>query len=339
MSGGGPSSMSKDEFMNTMPIIIDNDTAQDDCVTILLGLTDPLADLRAITTVAGNVSFDRQVANAQMTLSVAGRLGEVPLHLGCRQPMLREWVSAEEVHGDGSGGLDMDLDESAISAEHAVDALIRITAEQPGEVSIIAIGPLTNIATAVVKDRRFVENVKSLYIMGGSNNGRGNTTSSAEFNFYVDPHAAQIVMSAGFKDIHIVTWDPATLDYATYPRAEYDRLTTIDTPIAKFFKKVCDTTLDFNESVGIDGSTHPDSITLGALLHPELVLEKKGYRVDVETQSELTMGYSAMAWDKFGDEANATVIERLDGQAFYAILERMLSTDTTPTRPIRGLDA
>lgn len=323
--------------MKRMPIIIDNDTAQDDCVTILLGITDPAADLRAITTVAGNVSFDRQVANAQMTLSVAGKLGEIPLHLGCRQPMLREWASAEDVHGDGAGGLQMELDESAISEEHAVDALIRITAEEPGEVSIIAIGPLTNIAAAIVKDRRFVQNVKSLYIMGGSNNGRGNITPAAEFNFYVDPHAAQIVMDAGFDDIHILPWDPVTLRDVTYPRDEYDRLTSIDTPIAKFFKKVCDATLDFNESVGVFGSTHPDSVTLAALLHPELVRKKSGYRVDVETGSELTMGYSAMAWDKYGAEVNATVIEEVDSAAFYELLRKMLHTESTPSHPIEGL--
>lgn len=325
--------------MPTHPIIIDNDTAQDDCVTILLALTDPAADLRAITTVAGNVPFDRQVANAQMTLSVAGKLGEVPLHLGCRQPMLREWVSAEDVHGDGSGGLEIELDPSAISEEHAVDALIRLTAEQPGDVSIVAIGPLTNIATAVVKDRRFVQNVKSLYIMGGSNNGRGNVTPAAEFNFYVDPHAAQIVMNAGFADIRIVTWDPVTLADATYTRAQYDELTAVDTPIAQFFRKVCDTTLDFNESVGVDGSTHPDSITLAALLHPELILEEARYRVDIDTQSELTMGYSSMAWGKFGFESNAHVIERLDGAAFYGMLGRMLQTESEPSCPIHGLGA
>ncbi len=325
--------------MQTHPLIIDNDTAQDDCVTILLGLTDPRADLRAITTVAGNVPFDRQVANAQMTLSVAGQLGQVPLHLGCRQPILRQWVSAEEVHGDGSGGLEMDLDPDAISAEHAVDALIRLTAEEPGQISIVAIGPLTNIATAVIKDRRFVDNVKSLYIMGGSNNGRGNVTASAEFNFYVDPHAAQVVLEAGFRDLHIVTWDPITIRDATYSRARYEELTAIDTPIAQFFQKVCDATLDFNESVGVDGSTHPDSITLGALLYPELILQEGQYRVDVETQSELTMGYSAMAWDKFGPEANAHVVERLDGEAFYEILRRMLQTESQPNRPIHGLGA
>lgn len=320
------------------PIIIDNDTAQDDCVTILLGILHPDADLRAITTVAGNVSFDRQIANAQMTLCVAGKLGKIPVHLGCRQPMVREWVSAENVHGDGAGGLTMELDPNAISDEHAVDALIRLTAEEPGEISIVAIGPLTNIATAIVKDRSFVGNVKSLYIMGGSNNGAGNVTPSAEFNFYVDPHAAQIVMDAGFEDIHIVTWDPVTLRDATYPRARYNELTAIGTPLAKFFKKVCDATLAFNESFGVDGSTHPDSITLAALLRPELIEQVGRYRVDVETGSELTRGYSAMAWDKFGLEPNANVIERLNGEMFYTMLAEMLSIDTELSRPIAGLD-
>lgn len=322
---------------NRIPIIIDNDTAQDDCVTILMAMLDPIADLRAITTVAGNVSFERQIENAQMTLAVAGQLGKVPLHVGCSQPMLQDWVSAEDVHGDGSGGLSIELDPSAISDEHAVDALIRLTAEAPGQISIVAIGPLTNIATAVVKNRSFVENVKSLYIMGGSNNGRGNITSAAEFNFYVDPHAAQIVLNAGFKDVHIVTWDPITLRDATYSRDEYDQLVSAGTPVARFFKKVCDATFAFNESVGIPGSTHPDSITLAALLHPEIVLEESMYRVDVDTHSPLTLGYSAMAWEKFPAPANAYVVERLDRDAFYGMLQTMVAQQTTPNREIAGL--
>ncbi|TNL96799.1 nucleoside hydrolase [Corynebacterium tapiri] len=319
------------------PVIIDTDTAQDDCVTILLGLLDPACDLRAVTMVAGNVTFERQVHNAAMTLSVAGKLGEVPLHLGCDRPMMRPWVSAEDVHGDGSGGLSMEFDESVVDPKHGVDALIDAVNAEPGEISIVAIGPLTNIATAVVKDRSFASKVKSLYVMGGSNNGRGNVTPSAEFNFYVDPEAAQIVMDAGFKDLKIVTWDPVTLVDATYSREDYNNLCRFKTPIGKFFRRVCDATLDFNESVGVMGSTHPDSITLGALLHPELVLQEGSYRVDVECQSTLTRGFSAMAWDKYDLEPNATVFEKLDGQAFYRILEGILATETQPSREIEGL--
>lgn len=320
-----------------LPVIIDTDTAQDDCVTILWGLLDPAADLRAITMVAGNVSFDRQVANAQLTLNVAGRLGSVPIHAGCRQPMLRDWASAEDVHGDGSGGLSMDLSQTSIEAEHAVNALLRITAEDPGEVSIVAIGPLTNIAAAVVLDRTFASRVKSLYIMGGSINGIGNITPAAEYNIYVDPEAAQIVMEAGFKDMRLLTWDPVTLRDATVPRADYDQLTAIGTPMARFFKAVCDTTLDFNESVGVDGSTHPDSMTLAVLLHPELIVEQSPYRVDVEVASPLTRGATVMAWPKFGLEPNATVFEAVDGPGFFGRLAEILQLETTPNLPIAGL--
>ena len=323
--------------MARVPIIIDTDTAQDDCVTILLGLLDPLADLRAITMVAGNVGFEQQVANAHLTLNVAGMLGEVPIHVGCRQPILRPWSSAEDVHGDGSGGLSMDLSHVAEADEHAVNALLRLTAEAPGELSIVAIGPLTNIATAVVMDRDFAARVKHLYVMGGSNNGRGNITASAEFNFYVDPEAAQIVLDAGFGDLKLVTWDPLTLADATIDRARYDRLCALGTPLARFFQRMCDSTIDYDESVGIDGSTHPDSLTLAILLHPELVLREAPYRVDVETASTLTRGFSAMAWDKFDEPENATVIEAVDAEAFYALLAGLLGTPTTPSLPIAGL--
>jgi len=320
-----------------VPVIIDTDTAQDDCIAILVGLLDPAADLLAITMVAGNVGFEQQVANAQLTLNVAGMLGRVPVHAGCRRPLLREWVSATDVHGDGSGGLSMHSTAAVVDDEHGVDALLRITAERPGEVNIVAIGPLTNIATAVAKDREFAARVKSLYVMGGSNNGRGNITASAEYNFYVDPEAAQIVMEAGFADLHLITWDPLTLRDATIARADFDRVGAIDTPLARFFHRMCAATLDYDESVGIDGSTHPDSLTIAALLHPELVLADAQYRVDVETASALTRGYSAMAWDKFGVAPNTTVVEAVDAGGFFALLERVLRTSTQPSVPISGL--
>ncbi|WP_295805556.1 nucleoside hydrolase [uncultured Corynebacterium sp.] len=318
--------------MRKKPFVLDTDTAQDDCVAILLGLLDETASLEAITMVAGNVGFEQQIKNAHLTLNCAGKENEVPVHVGCSQPMLQPWASAENVHGDGTGGLTMDFSKCRVETEHAVDALLRITSERPGEVSVVAIGPLTNIATAVVKDRDFVRNVKSLYIMGGSNNGRGNITSSAEFNFYVDPEAASIVLNAGFENIVILPWDPVTLRDATISRDTYNQKSSINTAISKFFKAVCDTTLSFNESVGVDGSTHPDSMTLAAFLHPEIVKESQRYRVDVETGSLLTRGYSAMAWSKFGLEPNATVIETVDHQAFFDLLDQVLKTETEPNQ-------
>jgi len=320
----------------TIPFILDTDTAQDDCVAIIAGLLDAEADLRAITMVAGNVGFDRQVRNAQLTLSAAGRLGTVPIHLGCRRPLVLPWVSAENVHGDGSGGLDMDFDGAVTEAEHGVDALLRLTAETPGELSVVAIGPLTNVAMAAVKDPTFVDNVKSLVIMGGSNNGRGNITPAGEFNFYVDPHAAQVVFEAGFRDITVVPWAPLTLNDAVFGRDQLAGIEAIGTPLSRFFLTVCGPTLEFDESVGIPGTTHPDSLSVGVLLHPELVTRAGRYHVAVETGSTLTRGYSAMSWGVHGLEPNARVIEAVDGPGFHDWITGLLATDTEVSRPLRG---
>lgn len=318
-----------------IPLVIDTDTAQDDCVALLVGLLDPRADLRAITMVAGNVGFDRQVLNANLTLSVAGRLGDVPVFLGCRRPLVRDWVSAENVHGDGAGGLSMDNDGLEVETEHAVDALIRLAAAEPGTLSVVAIGPLTNIALAVIKDPQFAQNVKSLFIMGGSNNARGNITAAAEYNFYVDPEAARTVFTAGFE-IVVVPWAPLTLDDAVFTRQELAAIEKIDTPLAAFFSRIIGATLEFDESVGIAGSTHPDSLTASVLLHPEFITASGRYAVDIETGSELTRGYSAMSWGVHGLPANATVVETIDHGAFYQHICDLLSQSTTPSRTLLG---
>ncbi len=317
-----------------VPLIIDTDTAQDDCVALLAGLLDPVAELRAITMVAGNVGFERQLKNAWLTLNAAGRLGEVPVHLGCRRPMVREWVSAENVHGDGVGGLDMDFDGLVPEPQHGVDALIELAAASPGELTIVAIGPLTNIAMATVKDPDFVANVKALYIMGGSNNGRGNITAAAEYNFYVDPEAAATVFEAGF-DITVVPWDRLTLRDAVFSREQLAEIGRLGTPLAEFFTRVAGSALAFDEGVGIAGSTHPDSLTAAVLLHPELVTADARYAVSIETASELTRGYSAMSWGVHGLAPNARVIESIDPEAFYRYVISIVDRPTPPQRPFR----
>jgi purine nucleosidase len=318
-----------------IPLVIDTDTAQDDCIALLVGLLDPRADLRAITMVAGNVGFERQVLNAHLTLSVAGRLGEVPLYLGCRRPMVREWVSAEYAHGDGVGGLEMDYDGLATEPDHAVDALIALAAASPGELTIVCIGPLTNIAMAAIKHPRFVDDVKALVIMGGSNNARGNITAAAEYNFYVDPEAARTVFEAGFASITVVPWAPVTLADAVFPRERLAEIEAIDTPLARFYTRVVGTTLAFNEGVGIQGSTHPDSLAAAVLLYPELVTARADYAVAIETGSELTRGYAAMSWGVHGLSANATVVESVDAEGFADYLVALLSNDIVPSRALR----
>lgn len=314
----------------TRRLIIDTDTAQDDCIALLVGLLDPDARLEAITMVAGNVGFERQVHNAFATLDAAGRLGEVPIFLGCPRPLVREWVSAENVHGDGTGGLAMSLDGCSPEPEHGVDALIRLVAAAPGELDIVAIGPLTNLAMAAVKDPSFPGKVRSLTIMGGSNNARGNITAAAEFNFYVDPEAARTVFEAGYP-ITVVPWAPLTLNDAVFGRPQLAEIARLDTPLARFFLRVCQATLEFDEAAGIPGTTHPDSLSVSLLLHPELITASAPYHVQVETASELTRGYAAMSWGVHGLAPNATVIESVDADAFFRLICDLLRRPTTPS--------
>jgi purine nucleosidase len=171
--------------------------------------------------------------------------------------------------------------------------------------------------------------------MGGSNNGRGNITAAGEFNFYVDPEAAKAVFAAGFE-IVVIPWDRLTLRDAVFGAERLDRIAAIGTPLADFFSTIVGATLDFDRSVGIDGSTHPDSLTAAVLLHPELVAASARYHVDVEAGSELTRGYSAMSWGVHGLEPNATVIEAVDSDGFFEYIAAMLAADTMPSREVRG---
>jgi purine nucleosidase len=305
-------------------LIIDTDTAADDCFALLVGLLDPRADLLAITMVAGNVGFDQQVDNAFLTVGLTGRLGDVPVHLGAREPLERAWLSASDVHGDGVGGLKRPDDGHAPSDEHAVDALVRLAREHRGELRIVAIGPLTNIALAVRKDPEFASNVGSLYVMGGSINARGNITPAAEYNVFVDPEAADIVFSAGFDDVVVISWDPLTITDAVFDQSRIDRIAALDTPLSRFFVRANQATFDFDLGVGIGGSSHCDSLTVLLALDRGLATAERRYRVEVETEGTLTRGATVFDWQS--EENNVTAIEKVDGERFFEYMLGMLAT-------------
>lgn len=307
-----------------IPLVIDTDTAADDCFALMIGLTDPRADLQAITMVAGNVGFDQQVHNAFLTLEVVGRPGGVPVHLGARQPLVRSWASASDVHGDGVGGQRRRGTEAA-SDEHAVDALVRLARENEGMLRVVAIGPLTNIALAVRRDPEFAARVADLVIMGGSLNARGNITAAAEYNIYVDPEAAQIVLDAGFGSIRFVTWDPLSLRDAVFDGAMIERIRALGTPRSDFFVTANQQTFDFDVALGVGGSIHCDSLAVLAALDPDLVLDERGYFVAVELHGDLTRGATVFDWRAAAPPANATAIERIDRERFVEAMLGMLA--------------
>lgn len=302
-------------------LIIDTDTAADDSFALLIGLLHPRAQLEAVTIVNGNVGFDQEIENALLTIEAAGRSGEVPVHPGARVPLVREWRSAS-AHGDGKGNHDFPVPAQRPSEEGAAEAIVRIVNEHPGEIEILAIGPLTNIATALLLDRELPAKIKHLWIMGGCDNSVGNITAAAEYNFYVDPDAADLVLQAGFTT-SIVTWT-LTLARAWWDQDMIDRIGRIPTSLAEFFLILDGPTTEHNARVGIAGSSHPDSLTAMLIVEPELIRAASDCFVRVESHSELTRGYSLVDRRAERNAPNARVIDDVDAEGFYASFCRLL---------------
>jgi purine nucleosidase len=297
-------------------LIIDTDTAGDDVTSLLIGLLHPNAQLEAITICCGNVGFEQEVENALYTVEQAGRSGEVPVYAGRDRPLIAEWIGAEYVHGqDGMGDSFFPKAKQRPEPEHAVDELLRRASESPGELTILAQAPLTNIAAAVVRDPSFARNVKRLFVMGG---GTGNVTPAAEFNFYVDPEAAKIVFAAGF-DVTLFTWT-LTLSHGVFFDPDLARIEAIETQLARFYRQVTRKAEEFERSMGVPGTTHPDSMVCAAIVEPSLVKATREVFVDIETRGELTRGYSSI--DVVGalcKEPNTTLVEDYDTQAFLEL--------------------
>jgi purine nucleosidase len=298
-------------------LIIDTDTAGDDVTSLLIGLLHPNAQLEAITICCGNVRFEQEVENALVTVEQTGR--SVPVYAGCDRPLIAEWVGAEYVHGqDGMGDSFLPPAKQRPEPEHAVDELVRRINEAPGELNVLAQAPLTNIAAAVVRDPSIATKVKRLWVMGG---GTGNITPAAEFNFYVDPEAAKIVFAAGFP-ITLFTWT-LTLSHGVFFDDDLARIDAIDSPLSRFYRQITRKAEEFERSMGVPGTTHPDSMVAAAIVEPGLVLGIREAFVDVETRGELTRGYSSI--DFSGTHApNCTIVEDYDTRGFLELFLGLL---------------
>lgn len=317
--------------LSSTRLIIDTDTAGDDAFSILLALKAPHVKLEAITICNGNVPFEQQIENALYTLEVAGVSGQVPVWPGCPLPMLRKPVDATEFFGaDGMSDAHFPKARQRPEAGHAVDFLIDTIMSNPGEIEILAQAPLTNIATAFVKEPRIAKNLKHLWVMGGLDNSLGNTTPASEFNFYVDPEAAKIVVNAGFN-LTLSTWT-LTMKSGLLPDAALARIEAMDTPLSRFFMTISQAPFKRTaQRYGRPLSTHPDSLTCACLIDPSIMLEIADCLVDVETQGELTRAYSSICTpltpeealiDKlwYADPPNARVIKNADTDRFAAML-------------------
>ena len=303
-------------------LIVDTDTAGDDAVSLLIALVRPEVELEAITVVCGNVRFEQEVENALYTVEVAGRSGQVPVYAGCSRPLLAEWVGAEYVHGqDGMGDSSFPAARQRPEPAHAVEELVRRVNESPGELTILAQGPLTNLAAAVRIDPTLPEKVASVYVMGG---GAGNITPAAEYNFYVDPEAAKIVLGAGFP-LTLFTWS-LTVSHGVLDDEEVGRIERLGTPLSELYVAVNGKAREFERSIGIAGITHPDSMVAAAVVDPSLILDSREAVVDVETSGELTRGWNLIdTLGRTGREPNARIVTDYDTERFFELLLSVLS--------------
>lgn len=268
-------------------IILDTDPGIDDALALFLALSSPDVRLEAITTVAGNVNVNLTTYNALALLELAGRT-DIPVARGCNQPIVRQPMYADHVHGDnGLGGLQLPEPHIKTVASHAVDVIIEKIMASPGEITLVPIGPLTNIALALRREPRIAQSVREVVIMGGALRVPGNTTPSAEFNIYVDPHAAHMVFHAGWP-IRLVTLD--TTMQAELPREQVEILASSESPVTTAMRQMLAYYFDvFGPQYGISAFHMHDPLCLVAAFQPDLISWEPAF-VDVELHGTLTLG-------------------------------------------------
>ena len=271
--------------------IIDTDTASDDAAAMVMALQHPEIDVLAITVVAGNVPLDQAVQNALYTVELCGK--STPVHAGRAKPIMRELRTATHVHGiDGFSDIGLPLSGRIPAAGHAVDALRQVIRANAGEITLVTLGPLTNVALALLLEPDLASCVEHCYIMGGIGDGHGNVSPSAEFNVWVDPEAARIVFESGMP-MTMIGWD-ISWKYATFDAAQADELRRIGTPLADFVVDIQGTLNEFCLNVSrLPGFDLPDAIAMAIAMDPGIA-ELKDFRVDVLTGEGLACGVTVL---------------------------------------------
>ena len=306
-------------------IIIDCDPGQDDAVALFLAMasSDEL-EILGITAVAGNVPLELTQRNVRLMCDIAGH-SDIPVFAGCDRPMVRDLLTAEKVHGKtGIDGIEIVDPQTPLQEQHAVDFIVEtLRAAEDESVTLVPTGPLTNIGTVIDRAPDLLPKIRQLVIMGGAMREGGNYSPSAEFNILVDPHAADIVFSCG-RPITSMGLDVTHQVLST--RARVDRIRQLGNPVAGatagmlgFFER------HDSKKYGVEGAPLHDPCTIAWLLAPEL-FEGKFCNLSVETQSELTMGHTAIDfWHVTDRPHNVNWIYSVDADGFYDLLTERLA--------------
>ncbi len=302
------------------PVIIDTDPGQDDAVAVLAALASPDdLDVWAITSVAGNVPLELTTKNCLALVELAGR-PEVPVHRGSVRPMVKELVTAEYVHGPtGLDGSDLDDPDLEPAEGHAVDRVVELLMRaEVSEVTVCTLGPLTNIGLAITREPRIVPKIHELVMMGGGFFEGGNTTPAAEFNVFVDPHAAHVVFTSGVPIVMM----PLDVTHKAFTDEErIQRFANLGTRAGSSVAGMLDFYDRYDmEKFGSKGAPLHDPTVIAYLLEPQL-FSGKDVHVAVETTSPLTEGMTVMDWwGVTGRAPNATVMNQIDTDGFFDLL-------------------
>jgi len=311
--------------MTSRKIIIDTDPGQDDAVAILLAAASPQdLQIEAIVAVAGNVGLAQNAKNALKVVELSGRT-DIPVYAGCSRPMRRILVTAEHVHGEtGLDGPDLPEPKLKLQPQHGVDFLVdKLRASPPGEITLCTLGPLTNIAMALVKAPDIAPRIRQIVMMGGGYFEMGNITPAAEFNIYVDPEAADVVLRSGVPIVMI------PLDVTHGVLSTRKRLDAIKA-IGNKAGAAVDAMLSFSEAFdqkkyGREGAPLHDPCVIAYLLKPDL-FKGRDINVTIETASELTVGMTVADYWRVTDRPhNVLYLREADAAGFYALLTERLA--------------
>ncbi len=301
------------------PIIIDTDPGIDDAVAILLALASPELDVLGLVAVAGNSPLAVTARNALSIVELAGR-PELPVYAGCPRPLGRKLIDAESAHGSGGlGDLVLPPPAAPLRPEHGILYLIdRLRGAEPKSITLCALGPLTNIAMALVAAPDIVAGVAELVLMGGASHGRGNMSPAAEFNIFVDPHAASVVFDSGFP----ITMVP--LDVTEEVRSTPDRVAPIRALGTRVGAAVAEL-LGPRQALAKPPMAMHDPCVIAYLLAPELFRWRE-VNVAIETESPLAIGMTLIDWrGRSGRKPNARVVEAVDADGVYRLLAERLA--------------
>lgn len=308
-----------------MRLMIDTDAGIDDAQAIMLALAHPGVDIEAITTVCGNVSLDKVIANVFTTLDVFER--DIPVYAGAGAPMVAGWSPESLWHGeDGLGNFpNRPPTQRHIEAEHAALALVRLANAYPGELTLVALAPLTNIALAVQLDPSFPRKIRDFVFMGGTIAAHGNTDHiTAEWNIFCDPEAAYITLKA-FPHARMVSWE-TTLDHPM-AWAKVEPLFGESYRAARFFKTMCDYFMTPQaERQAMPFFLLPDPLAMAVALEPDAILESMTRYVTVELHGTHTRGQTIIDHrGRLGQPPNVEIVTSIDMDRVYAQFERAVT--------------